>query len=120
MKYLFPILFILLTLQLHAQQVNPNPWVMAPDPEAEVTYTNPVIPGFYPDPSVCRVGEDYYLINSTFEYFPGVPIFHSKDLVNWKKIGYCIHRADQIDGEINIFAPTLRYHKDTFYMITTN
>ncbi len=120
MKYLFPTLFILMTLQLYAQQVNPNPWVMAPDPKAEITYTNPVIPGFYPDPSVCRVGEDYYLINSSFEFFPGVPVFHSKDLVNWKKIGHCIHRADQINGEINIFAPTLRYHDGIFYMITTN
>ena len=49
-------------------------------------YQNPVIPGFHPDPSVCRVGDDYYLVNSSFQYFPGVPLFHSKDLVNWKQI----------------------------------
>ncbi|MCF8358161.1 MAG: glycoside hydrolase family 43 protein [Prolixibacteraceae bacterium] len=93
---------------------------MAPDTTAEVTYTNPVIPGFYPDPSVCRVNDDYYLVNSTFEYFPGVPVFHSKDLIHWDQVGHCIHRKGQIDGEINIFAPTIRYHKGTFYMITTN
>lgn len=120
MKYPFAFVFLMLSVQLFAQQVNPNPWVMANDPTAEVTYTNPIIPGFYPDPSVCRVGDDYYLVNSTFEYFPGVPVFHSKDLVNWKQIGHCIHREDQIKGEVNIFAPTIRYHKGTFYMITTN
>lgn len=120
MKYLFAALFFLISIPLFSQQINPNPWVMAPDTTAEVTYQNPVIPGFYPDPSVCRVGEDYYLVNSTFEYFPDVPVFHSKDLVNWKQIGHCIDRKEQINGEINIFAPTIRYHDGTFYMITTN
>ena len=48
-------------------------------------YKNPVIPGFHPDPSVCKAGDDYYLVNSSFQYFPGVPLFHSKDLVNWEK-----------------------------------
>jgi alpha-N-arabinofuranosidase len=99
---------------------NRNPFAAMPDPNAEVTYHNPVIPGFYSDPSVCRVGEDYYLITSTFEYFPGVPVFHSKDLVNWEQIGHCIHREEQIPNGINIFAATLRYHEGTFYMITTN
>jgi xylan 1,4-beta-xylosidase len=120
MKYLITFIAIIITNTLFAQQVNPNPWVMATDPLQEVTYRNPIIPGFYPDPSVCRVGDDYYLVNSTFEYFPGVPVFHSKDLVNWQQIGHCIHRKDQIKGEINIFAPTIRYHEGTFYMITTN
>ena len=50
-------------------------------------YRNPVIPGFYPDPSVCRVGSDYYLVTSSFEYFPGVPVFHSRDLVHWRTSG---------------------------------
>jgi len=50
-------------------------------------YTNPIIPGFYPDPSVCRMGSDYYLVTSSFEYYPGVPIFHSRDLFNWRQIG---------------------------------
>ena len=56
-------------------------------------FKNPIIPGFYPDPSVCRVGEDYYLVTSTFEFFPGVPVFHSKDLVHWEQIGHCLTRA---------------------------
>ena len=51
---------------------------------------NPVIPGFHPDPSVCRVGEDYYLVTSSFEYYPGVPLFHSRDLVHWRQIGHCL------------------------------
>lgn len=97
-----------------------NPFAAAPDPDARLTYNNPVIPGFFSDPSVCRVGEDYYLISSTFEYYPGVPIFHSKDLVNWEQISYCIHRKDQLPQGMGIFAATLRYHKGTFYMITTN
>ncbi|MCW3807042.1 glycoside hydrolase family 43 protein [Plebeiibacterium marinum] len=97
-----------------------NPFEVISKENAAVTYNNPVIPGFYSDPSVCRVGEDYYLITSTFEYFPGVPVFHSKDLVNWEQIGYCIDRIDQLPKGMNIYAPTLRYHKGIFYMITTN
>lgn len=108
-------------LELQAQgRTAINPFAAASDPNAEVTYHNPVIPGFYSDPSVCRVGEDYYLITSTFEYFPGVPVFHSKDLVNWEQIGHCIHRKEQLPGGVNIFAATLRHHKGIFYMITTN
>lgn len=86
----------------------------------QTTYQNPIIPGFYSDPSVCRVGEDYYLITSTFEYFPGVPVFHSRDLVNWQQIGHCIERPSQLPKALNIFAATIRYNKGTFYMITTN
>lgn len=87
--------------------------------------TNPILPGFYPDPSVCRVGEDYYLVTSTFAYFPGVPIFHSRDLIHWEQIGNILDRKEQINlGDAKhsggIYAPTLRYHKDTFYLITTN
>jgi alpha-N-arabinofuranosidase len=58
---------------------------------SQKTYNNPVITGMNPDPSICRVGDDYYLVTSTFEYFPGVPVYHSKDLVNWKKIGHALH-----------------------------
>lgn len=88
-------------------------------------YRNPVIPGFYPDPSVCRVGSDYYLVTSTFEYFPGVPIFHSRDLVNWRQIGHCLTRPEQlalqgVPSSCGIFAPTLRHHEGVFYMTTTN
>lgn len=128
MKSFITALACLLLLPLNAQDTgNPfsgidpgNPFVAVPDPDAEVTYQNPVIPGFYSDPSVCRVEDDYYLITSTFEYFPGVPIFHSKDLIHWEQIGHCIHRKEQIPGGINIFAATLRYHEGVFYMITTN
>ena len=88
-------------------------------------YKNPIIPGFHPDPSVCRVGNDYYLVNSTFEYFPGVPLFHSKDLVNWTQIGHCLTRDSQLPLEKcsnwgGIYAPTIRHHNGRFYMITTN
>lgn len=87
-------------------------------------FCNPIIPGFYSDPSICRVGEDYYLVTSTFEYFPGVPIFHSKDLVHWEQIGHVLDRPSQLnlDGvkfSAGIWAPTIRYHEGTFYMITT-
>jgi len=58
--------------------------------------TNPILPGFYPDPSIVSVGDDYYLVNSSFEYFPGVPIFHSRDLVNWEQMGYCLNRPSQL------------------------
>ncbi|GIO86951.1 glycoside hydrolase 43 family protein [Paenibacillus faecis] len=88
-------------------------------------YANPVIPGFYPDPSICRVDDDFYLVTSTFEYFPGVPIFHSKDLVNWRQIGHCLTTKEQLPlskawTSGGIYAPTLRYHKGWFYMVTTN
>jgi xylan 1,4-beta-xylosidase len=90
------------------------------DPREPVTFTNPVIPGFFSDPSVTRAGEDCYPVNSTFEYFPGVPVFHGKDLVNWELIGCAIHRATQLPKGLNIFATTVRHHAGTFYMITTN
>lgn len=93
------------------------------------TFNNPILRGSYPDPSICRVGEDYYLVNSSFEYFPGLPIHHSRDLVNWELIGYGLHREEQASGVVNlldvpsdggIHAPTLRCHEGTFYLITTN
>lgn len=89
------------------------------------TFKNPILPGFYPDPSICRVNDDYYLVTSSFAYYPGVPIFHSKDLVNWKQIGHILDRPSQLplDGQgqsEGIFAPTIRYNNGTFYMITTN
>ncbi len=90
-----------------------------------MTFTNPIIPGFHPDPSICRVGSDYYLVTSTFEYFPGVPVFHSTDLVHWRRIGHCLTRKSQLnlDGLASskgIYAPTIRHHDGTFYMTTTN
>lgn len=108
------VLFVLLFLSfshLAIAQVNP-------------TFQNPILKGFYPDPSICRVGDDYYMVTSSFEYFPGVPIFHSKDLVNWQQIGHVLNRSSQLNlagihPSGGIFAPTIRYHKGTFYMITT-
>ncbi|MNW32544.1 Beta-xylosidase [compost metagenome] len=88
-------------------------------------YTNPVISGFYPDPSICRRDGDYYLVTSSFEYFPGVPIFHSKDLVNWRQIGHCLTTDNQLPlantpSSCGIYAPTIRYHQGWFYLVTTN
>jgi alpha-N-arabinofuranosidase len=104
---------------LNAQLQN-TPFSAVINPNEQITYHNPIIPGFYSDPSVCRVGDDYYLITSTFEFFPGVPVFHSKDLVNWEQIGHVLDRPTQLPDGINIFAATIRYHDGTFYMITTN
>lgn len=92
---------------------------------ASAQFHNPVIKGFHPDPSVCRVGEDFYLVNSSFQFFPGVPLFHSRDLVNWEQIGNILStdEALPLKGAASwsgIFAPTLRYHDGTFYLITTN
>jgi len=94
--------------------------------QAQTTYKNPIITGMNPDPSICRVGDDYYLISSTFEYFPGLPIYHSKDLVHWKMIGYVLSRASNNplmgceSGTGGQYAPTLRHHDSTFYVICTN
>jgi xylan 1,4-beta-xylosidase len=89
------------------------------------TYRNPVIAGFHPDPSVCRVGDDFYLVNSSFEYFPGVPVYHSRDLVHWEQIGNMLDRPSQLNLKdasswTGIYAPTIRYNDGTYYMITTN
>ena len=62
-------------------------------------FKNPIIPGYNPDPSICRVGSDYYIVNSTFEFFPGVPVYHSKNLVNWELTGYCLDRRSQLELE---------------------
>lgn len=90
-------------------------------------YFNPVVSGYYPDPSVCRVGDTYYLVNSTFSYFPGVPIFKSRDLVNWQQMGHVLDRASQLPlkgQELNsgIFAPQISYNpkNKTYYMTTMN
>ncbi len=90
-----------------------------------VTALNPVLSGFYPDPSICRAGEDYYIVNSSFAYFPGVPIFHSKDLAHWEQVGNILDREEQLPlsgSEISegIYAPSIRYNNGTYYMITTN
>jgi len=88
-------------------------------------YQNPILTGFYPDPSIVRAGEnDYYIVNSSFAYFPGLPIFHSTDLVHWEQIGHVVDRPSQLDYEgleisDGIYAPTIRHHDGTFYVIST-
>lgn len=89
-------------------------------------FYNPILQGCYPDPSITRKGGDYYLVNSSFAMFPGVPIFHSTDLVNWKQIGHVLDRESQLKVEdcgisAGVYAPAISYNKnnDTFYMITT-
>lgn len=88
-------------------------------------YNNPVIKGFYPDPSVCKVNDTYYLVCSSMQYFPGVPLFESRDMINWTQIGHCLTRESQIQlDKVNssggVFAPTIRYNAGRFYMTTTN
>ena len=87
-------------------------------------FSNPILSGFYPDPSICKVDSDFYLITSTFSYFPGIPVFHSRNLVNWELIGHVMSRSEQmnLDGlgvSRGIFAPTIRYHEGTFYVVCT-
>jgi xylan 1,4-beta-xylosidase len=89
-------------------------------------FYNPILQGAYPDPAIARKGDDYYMVASSFSMFPGVPIFHSNDLVNWTQIGHVLERKSQLkvfNSGISegIYAPDIRYnpHNDTFYMITT-
>ncbi|MBN8260697.1 MAG: glycoside hydrolase family 43 protein [Xanthomonadales bacterium] len=94
----------------------------APGPDQ---YRNPVLAGFYPDPSAIRVGDDFYLVTSTFGYFPGLPVFHSRDLVSWTQIGNAIHRPGQLNYGANeeltrgLFAPAISYHDGLFYIANT-
>lgn len=93
-------------------------------------YTNPIVRGMYPDPSVCSDGEYFYLVNSTFEFFPGVPVHRSKNLVEWEQIGHCISRKEQLyimpygeggrQSAAGIYAPSIRCKDGRFYMVTTN
>ena len=92
---------------------------LAPD-----EYRNPVLSGYYPDPSITRVGDDYYLVTSSFTHFPGLPVFHSRDLVTWKQIGNAIDRPDQLDFtglpvSQGVFAPDISYHDGLFYIVNT-
>lgn len=89
------------------------------------SFSNPIIPGFAPDPSIVRVDDDFYLVNSSFEYYPGIPVYHSSDLVNWELISYALHDPAQAElGHIKssdgIHASTIRHHDGLFYVITTN
>lgn len=92
---------------------------------AQESFSNPILSGFYPDPSIVRVNDTYYMVNSTFEWFPGMPIHRSKDLVNWELIGHGLHRQDQLKlqeglGDYNgIYAVTIRHHQGVFYLVST-
>ncbi len=88
------------------------------------SFHNPILAGYYPDPSICKAGDDYYIVNSSFAYYPGLPLFHSKDLLNWKLIGYAMNRPEQLnlDGagvSRGLFAPAITFHKGTFYIVCT-
>ncbi len=85
---------------------------------------NPLLPGCHPDPSICRVGDDYYLVTSTFEYWPGLPVFHSRDLVSWQQVGHVVDRPGQLDldgisSSGGLYAPTLRHHDGVFWLVCT-
>lgn len=87
-------------------------------------YNNPVHRGFFPDPSVIRVGDDYYMVNSSFQYFPCIPISHSKDLIHWEIIGHAVTNPDYLDlSEIKdshgIWAPDIFYYNNEFYIVAT-
>jgi alpha-N-arabinofuranosidase len=103
-----------------------NDKIYTNNPLKEDEFYSPILQGCYPDPSITRKGDDYYLVNSSFSMFPGVPIFTSKDLVNWKQVGHVLDRPSQLKVEKSgvsqgIYAPDIKYnkHNDTFYMITT-
>ena len=89
-------------------------------------YQNPVLRGMYPDPSMCAgPNGKYYMVCSSFQYFPGVPLFESDDIINWRQIGHCLTRKSQLLLEKNntgsgIYAPTIRYNNGRFYMVVTN
>jgi alpha-N-arabinofuranosidase len=93
-------------------------------PVAANQYRNPILQGFYPDPSITRVGPDYYLVHSTFGWFPGIPVFHSRDLVTWRQIGNAVDRPDQLDFKAlglsrGVFAPAIEHHAGRFYITNT-
>jgi len=111
------LLITILSLVLFIFQINAN------------TYKNPILKGGYPDPSICENKGYYYLVNSSFEYFPGLPLHRSKDLVNWVLVGYALDRGSQVSSKVNLIdvqsnggvhAPSLRCHDDKFYIISTN
>lgn len=127
--YVFPLLSVVLALTVPTSEAHSQgePAPLAPTVSAK--FTNPILPGGYPDPSIVRVGEDFYIVNSSFEYFPGLPVHHSRDLVNWELIGYAMHNPDWYRDEVNmldvqsnggIHAPSIRHHEGTFYVVTTN
>jgi len=112
MNYYISVFFLIASFSLRAQP-----------PQTKANYfINPIIAGYNPDPSICRVGEDYYIVTSSFTWFPGIPIYHSKDLINWELIGYALTRKSQLnlDKGSGIYAATIRFNNGLFYIITTN
>src|SRR3954469_22337797 len=118
-----------LTSMSHAANVARFDWVeyqaieKAAAPPAG-RYANPVLAGFYPDPSVIKVGADFYLVNSTFSWFPGIPVWHSRDLVHWRQIGNAIDRPSQLDFKglgmsKGVFAPAISYHDGRYFIVNT-
>src|SRR3954462_12972824 len=104
---------------LFALLLRPAPAAARQQPAAR-GFDNPVISGMASDPSVVRVGEDFYLVTSTFEYFPGVPVYHSRDLVHWRIVGHALTRPTQLPlirltRNGGVWAATIRYHEGTFY-----
>src|SRR5690625_4911330 len=86
--------------------------------------SNPILAGCHPDPSICRVGDDYFLVTSTFEYFPGLPIYHSTDLAQWRLIGHAISEEGQLDytgirSSGGLYAPTIRHDGEKFWVVCT-
>ncbi|HCE24721.1 MAG TPA: glycoside hydrolase 43 family protein, partial [Hyphomonas sp.] len=93
-------------------------------PVSDSQARNPILAGYYPDPSIVKVDADYYLVNSSFTHYPGIPIFHSRDLINWTQIGNVIDRPDMLDFSgltvsRGVFAPTIEFHGGVFYVINT-
>ena len=120
MKFIYTFGLTLFVTFLVAQ----NKEAVKTPPYTKPILENPILKGFYPDPSICRVGDDYYLVTSSFEYYPGFPIFHSKDLVHWEQIGHVLDRASQLNLDSirvsgGVYAPTIRYHNGIFYVINT-
>ncbi|WKZ61043.1 MAG: glycoside hydrolase family 43 protein [Cyclobacteriaceae bacterium] len=113
MKPIVVVIFLLLTFSCSQKQE-----------QTQQYFTNPILSGFYPDPSICKVGDDFYMVTSTFAYYPGLPILHSKDLVNWETIGFAMDRPEQLnlDGHgvsRGLFAPSIRYHNGLYYITCT-
>jgi beta-xylosidase len=110
---------ILFSLGLNAQQTISKVWVAD---NGNGTYKNPVINADYSDPDAIRVGDDYYMVSSSFTHIPGLPILHSKDLVNWKLIGHALKKQppydvyDKVQHGAGVWAPSIRYHNNEFYI----
>src|SRR5699024_6384857 len=124
MKKLFVLLVIaggLFYQPVQAQNLDPSKEAWVPD-LGNGKYKNPVIFADYSDPDVCRAGDDYYLVASSFDAVPGLPILHSKDLVNWRIVGHALKRQPHYDHFSKtqhgngVWAPAIRYHNDSFFI----